>query len=176
MRRLIDRLRESGPSILVFAAAGIYAFSLVTGGIGYRLEKRTMPQLAAAWLDTGEALNEQRLRGHPVILNVWAPYCAPCRRELPSLDKVASDYAGRVEILGLMGWGTREEGRSIVEGSGLHMRMLAGGAAFLESLDVETVPTTFFIRADGTIAARQVGMKGEGFFREQADKLLAGTL
>ena len=165
------------PWTLTLGAAAAYAFILVTGGVGYRVEHRPMPPLQAARLDTGEPVTSQTLRGHPVILNVWAPSCGPCRDELPGLDRIAAEYAGRVEVVGLMGWGTTEEGKAVLEGSDLrHMPLLAGGEAFLGALDVETVPTTFFIRPDGTLAGRQIGRRGEGFFRDQADKLLAGKL
>jgi len=174
-------LREAGrktlPWALTLCGAALYAYFLVGGGAGYSTEARAMPPLDAARLDTGQVVSNQTLQGHPVILNVWAPSCAPCRHEMPSLDRVAGDYAGRVEVLGLMAWGNADEGRAIQHSSDLkHLPLLAGGSAFLNALDVDSVPTTFFIRPDGTIAARQVGMRGEGFFRDQADKLLAGKL
>lgn len=175
--RVRELARRAFPWVLTFGAAGVYAFYLAGGGFGYSREHQAMPRLVATRLDNGQSVSDQSLRGSPVILNVWAPSCAPCRHELPSLDRLASDYAGRVQVLGLMSWGTPDEGKAVVRDDDLtHLAMLSGGSEFLSALDVESVPTTFFIRADGTIAARQVGMRGERFFREQADKLLAGAL
>ena len=37
----------------------------------------------------------------PVIVNIWAPLCAPCRQEMPAFQRVSDDYAGRAYFMGL---------------------------------------------------------------------------
>ena len=34
----------------------------------------------------------------PVIVDFWAPWCGPCKRVAPILDKIAKDYAGKVLV------------------------------------------------------------------------------
>jgi cytochrome c biogenesis protein CcmG, thiol:disulfide interchange protein DsbE len=41
------------------------------------------------------------LRGHPVVVNVWAAWCVPCRVELPVLQRASLDYGKRVAFLGV---------------------------------------------------------------------------
>jgi thiol-disulfide isomerase/thioredoxin len=41
------------------------------------------------------------LRGHPVVVNVWAAWCGPCRQELPVFQELAVDYGRRVAFLGI---------------------------------------------------------------------------
>jgi thioredoxin len=46
-----------------------------------------------------EAFNQKlRSTGLPVIVDVWAPWCGPCRLIEPSLKKLAQEYQGRVEV------------------------------------------------------------------------------
>jgi cytochrome c biogenesis protein CcmG/thiol:disulfide interchange protein DsbE len=41
------------------------------------------------------------LRGHPVVINVWAAWCGPCRVELPILQRASLDWGKRVAFLGV---------------------------------------------------------------------------
>ncbi len=47
----------------------------------------------------GEALNTGALAGAPVLLNLWATWCAPCVEEMPLLDALAGDYEGRLRVV-----------------------------------------------------------------------------
>ena len=41
-------------------------------------------------------------KGKILVVNFWAPWCAPCRREIPSLIKIQEEYASQgVEVLGI---------------------------------------------------------------------------
>lgn len=52
----------------------------------------------------GEAAFEgriDRLHGYPVVVNVWASWCVPCRQEFPVLQKLASHYGKKVAFVGI---------------------------------------------------------------------------
>lgn len=68
------------------------------------------PPLAALYkqgnqlLDGGQEAFEKRLaalRGYPVVVNVWASWCVPCRQEFPVLQKLSARYGKRIAFLGL---------------------------------------------------------------------------
>jgi len=55
-------------------------------------------------LDGGRDAYEKRiqtLRGYPVVVNVWASWCGPCRFEFPALQRMSAEYGRRVAFLGV---------------------------------------------------------------------------
>ncbi|MBO6768038.1 MAG: TlpA family protein disulfide reductase [Erythrobacter sp.] len=49
----------------------------------------------------GRVLNLGALQGTPVLVNLWATWCAPCVKEMPLLDDLAGDYEGRLRVLAI---------------------------------------------------------------------------
>ncbi|WP_246449930.1 TlpA family protein disulfide reductase [Qipengyuania soli] len=47
----------------------------------------------------GRELNLGALQGTPVLVNLWATWCAPCVKELPLIDALASDYDDRLHVI-----------------------------------------------------------------------------
>ena len=48
---------------------------------------------------SGAALNSAAIQGEPVLVNLWATWCAPCIKEMPLLDELAREYDGRLRVL-----------------------------------------------------------------------------
>ena len=47
----------------------------------------------------GRVLNMGALQGRPVLLNLWATWCAPCVAEMPLLDALAADYGRELTVI-----------------------------------------------------------------------------
>ena len=47
----------------------------------------------------GRELNLGAKQGTPVLLNLWATWCAPCKKEMPLLDDLAADYGDRLQVI-----------------------------------------------------------------------------
>jgi thiol-disulfide isomerase/thioredoxin len=54
------------------------------------LLNREPARLSPFFDEAGEAVSIESFRGKTVILNLWAPWCAPCLEEMPSLDRLAA--------------------------------------------------------------------------------------
>jgi len=61
-------------------------------------EGELMPAVAVAD-PSGNALNTGALQGGPVLLNLWATWCAPCVVEMPILDDLAAEYGDALRII-----------------------------------------------------------------------------
>lgn len=121
---------------------------------------------AARW----PALSVRDLAGRPMtfpaasggarLINLWALWCPPCRRELPALHRLAAALAPRgVEVSTIA---VAEDGFAIREyltQHSLELRsvVIAPGLPGLEPLRIESLPQTFVVAADGAVLARWVG-------------------
>ena len=63
------------------------AFNFVTA------ERRPAPEISFLNRD-GETVTLADFAGKVVVLNLWATWCAPCRREMPALDRLQAEYGG----------------------------------------------------------------------------------
>lgn len=91
-----------------WAMAGGVAVAAGAAGVGWSLWHQREPsvgdELWSASFDTpdGSRLAMASLRGQRLVLNFWAPWCPPCVREMPALDRFARDFADRGwRVLGL---------------------------------------------------------------------------
>jgi thiol-disulfide isomerase/thioredoxin len=149
----------------------------VGGGDGDQASAIAMPEdptaLPAADVATYEALLED-LRGTPLVVNVWASWCGPCREEAPALAEVATEYGDRVRFLGLDVLDARPDAETFITEFGWpYPSLFDQTGAIRDSLGLVGQPVTLFYDAEGTLLDTHVGAITLEQLRAQVEGLLA---
>lgn len=122
---------------------------LPTGG---RLVGQPAPDTQLTAFD-GSALSLADYAGKPLVVNLWALYCGPCRTEMPDLEKVHRLYGDRVAFLGVDTAESMAAGKPFAEQTGVTYDLASDPQGRLAAaLESTGLPTTVLIRSDGTIA------------------------
>lgn len=105
------------------------------------------------WIgDDGQTRRLSTYRGKIVVVNFWATWCEPCRREMPALQRVAESEPDVVVLeVNLMESG--DTARSFLDSLGLDrlQPVLDSDGATTRRYGVLSIPSTFFIDKDGVI-------------------------
>ncbi|KYG03328.1 thiol:disulfide interchange protein [Sorangium cellulosum] len=109
----------------------------------------------------GSELRLSALRGRAVLLHLWATWCAPCRAELPALLDLGRELqrGGGVELVAVSVDESWEVVRAFFDGEVPPEVVRAGSPALGRRLGVSTLPDTFLVRPDGTLALRFTGAR-----------------
>ena len=108
-------------------------------------------------------------RGRVVWINFWATWCGPCRRELPDIQRLASEFGD--EELVVLAVNLEESGdkaSSFWEELDLNLPLLLdSNGDVAEQYRLVGLPNNFFIDEDGVLRALQFGFLTEGQMRER---------
>jgi thioredoxin 2 len=110
---------------------------------------RPLPWIVDAGDDTFTDIAEKA--SVPVIVDLWAPWCGPCRMVSPALAEVATEMAGQIKLVKV----------NVDESPLLQQRF-----------GVQSIPTLLLLR-DGQESARQIGAAPAPVLRAWVDQALA---
>ena len=118
-----------------------------------------LPDVTLPCLGAGPAVHLSALRGTPIVVNIWASWCGPCREELPVLATVSKAASSSVQFLGVDVADFQPEGAlSLLTQEGIHYPSVVDWDKKTQpALRWPGPPMTVFVRADGTIAYKQIG-------------------
>jgi thiol-disulfide isomerase/thioredoxin len=130
-----------------------------------------LPGVALQRLD-GSAVRLAEFRGKPVVLNLWATWCPPCRREMPAM--AAAQAANPDIAFVFVNAGEEPEAvRAYLAAGGLRMPnvLLDAPRALAGAVGAVGYPTTLFYDRHGLLAARHMGELSRAGLDEQMKAL-----
>ncbi len=125
-----------------------------------------------SWKDsTGKTVDFDSFRGKATLINFWATWCVPCKKELPDLVALSSELAGRdVKVLGIStdrGANVESDVGTFVRDHGIPYQVLISSEDLEEAFgNVRAIPTTFLIDADGNIVQTFIGARSKDIFAQ----------
>ena len=152
------RPRWLWPVVAAVTVVGLAVAGLVFGqggdepGSGARAGRGQAPPIELPALSGEGTVTLASFRGRPVVVNLFASWCVPCRKELPAFKAVSEEMRGRVAFLAVNHQDNRKGGQD----------MLAEfGVTYLAAYDPDGkvaidyallgMPSTLFVSADGEL-------------------------
>jgi peroxiredoxin len=134
------------------------------------------PDFAVRDYVTGQRLTLSGQRGKVAVVTFWATWCAPCRNELPNLEKL-QEYLGK-DRLTILAVNFRDDDAETIArlrqdakeaGWKLHLALDPGGH-IAEAYGISTIPRMYIIGKDGRVSAIHAGF-GDGSLEDMVTDL-----
>lgn len=141
---------------------------LTAPAVGHRAPDFTLPML------NGDAFTLSEQRGTPVVINFWATWCPPCRAEIPFFQAAARKYNGHVVVVGVDDGEPPALVTTFVDELGMTYPVpLDEDSAVSRAYRVNSLPTTYFVDAEGIVRNIHMGIISQAVLEEKIAQLLA---
>ncbi|TET46471.1 TlpA family protein disulfide reductase [candidate division TA06 bacterium] len=127
-----------------------------TGSTAGQEEKPSAPSFQVTSLD-GKRFDLESLRGKVVVLNFWYLGCAPCRMEIPSLNKLVKAFREKAVVFIAIGLDDDEAMRQFLKETEFAYDVVSKGGRVVSHFGVRGFPTHIIIDQDGLIDTRLTG-------------------
>jgi thiol-disulfide isomerase/thioredoxin len=147
---------------LIFAALLLFAVRAHAAvGKGDRAPDFSLPTIVKGEV-TETKVSLQSLRGKVVVVDFWAQWCEPCKKELPLLQRVANDYAARGVTVVLVNIDkSTDKAISLARDLGIKLPIAVDASGSVaSSFDPPKMPTSYVIDKNGIIRYVNEGFEG----------------
>lgn len=135
-------------------------------------QQKSFPDIQFTETGTGKVKKLSDYKGRIVVLNIWATWCPPCRREMPDLDKLEQTYANAgVSVIAL----SDEDQSTVSAFIKAHPYQFSAGTFITMPAviaEIGTRPVSILIDKNGQVADMVVGARGFNFFEGWVKKFL----
>jgi len=120
---------------------------------------------------SGKTWSLKSLKGKVVLVNFWATWCPPCRKELPDLQGLFDKYKEQGLVVLAISDEDKAKVQPFVEDRKItYPILLDSGRKVEESLGVEGIPKTFIYDREGKLVARAIDMRTRNQFQQMLAK------
>ena len=109
----------------------------------------------------GPSRRLSEFRGRPLIINVWASWCGPCRQEMVSLERLAwRDPVGQFTVIGISTDDYPEAAKAFLKSSNATINHFIDSKLLMENmLGAAQLPLTLLVDANGRVLDKIYGAK-----------------
>lgn len=128
---------------------------------------------------SGEEVKISDLMDKPLVLNMWASWCNPCRMEMPFFNEAYKKYSDKVNfaMVNITGANseTKEDAENFIKQKAYEFPIYFDiGLSLSNALNASAVPVSFFFK-DGKIIDQHIGYMEEDLLEEKIQKLTGGN-
>jgi thiol-disulfide isomerase/thioredoxin len=153
-----------------------YLAALKAAPSGTQAANPAAPAFSATSLD-GKKYDLASLNGKVVVMNFWFIGCAPCRVEMPALNRLVDKYAKNQDVVFLgVALDTESELRDFLKKTKYAYNVVPKGATLSQAFGVKAYPTHIIIGRDGKVMFESVGGSTDidADLQNRIDRALAG--
>jgi thiol-disulfide isomerase/thioredoxin len=156
-----------------FGGLLLFLAVVLTAGNGFTAQK--MPEFSEKNIAAEGMVDSKAFAGKVVLVNFWATWCPPCRKEIPALMKIQAKYRDKgFSVIGIsMDEGGRKVVSKFVEKLKINYPVFIGDAKIGRGFGgVMGIPVSFLVDRDGNLHKRLDGYVSEKVLERELKTLL----
>lgn len=162
-------VRRSGLAVL---AAALALAACGSSSDGARSGADVLPDVEIERLDGTATISLADIEG-PAVINLWATWCAPCRREIPDFEAVHQARGDEIRFVGInIGEDSGRAAEFLVDVGATYDQFLDSEGYVVTELRATTMPVTIVLDTDGAIIERHLGPLDQDGLNQAIDDAL----